>query len=85
MNLDDSCQETVVKRVACKALINAPGTGYDIVSDLDVIMTKMKSESAPGAYQRRVYFFHVSKSLDLDLIWISSSRTTGILTFFTVS
>ncbi len=51
--------ETLVAKVACKALINAPATGYDVVSDLVVVMTRIKSDTAPGGYQRRVYFFHV--------------------------
>lgn len=52
-------EEIVVAKVACKALINAPATGYDVVSDLVVVMTRIKSDIAPGGYQRRVYFFHV--------------------------
>jgi hypothetical protein len=51
--------ETLIAKVACKALINAPATGYDIVNDIVVAMTRMKSDSAPGGYQRRIYFFHV--------------------------
>ena len=51
--------ETIVAKVKCKALINAPATGYDIVSDLVLVMTRIKSDAAPGGYQRRVYFFHV--------------------------
>ena len=91
--------ETIVAKVACKALINAPATGYDIVSDLVVVMTRIvhptmpskrepknalftshpsvvswcglrepysqqkeeviKSDTSPGGYQRRIYFFHV--------------------------
>jgi hypothetical protein len=52
--------ETLVGKVACKALINAPSTGYDIVSDLVLVMTRIKSDAIPGGYQRRLYFFHVS-------------------------
>ncbi len=52
--------ESIVAKVACKALINAPATGYDIVSDLVVVMTQIKSDAVPGGHQRRVYFFHVS-------------------------
>ena len=67
MSSDESCKETVVKKVACKALINAPATGYDIIGDIDVVMTKMKSEAAPGVYQRRVYFFHVRYNLQSNI------------------
>ncbi len=61
-------EETVVAKVACKALINAPATGYDIVSDLVVAITQMKSNSAQE-YRRRVYFFHVRHYLEFGIIF----------------
>ncbi len=61
--------ETLVAKVECKALINAPATGYDIVSDLVVILTRIKSDTAPGGYQRRVYFFHV-RNIFLVRYWL---------------
>ncbi len=64
MGSHDSCQETLVKKVACKALINAPATGYDIVGDLVVAVTRIKSDAGPGGYQRRVHFFHVRFTLN---------------------
>ena len=63
MGLDEGCNETLIKKVACKALINSPATGYDIVGDLVVAVTRIKSDVASGGYQRRVYFFHVSHSV----------------------
>jgi hypothetical protein len=70
-------EETVFAKVACKALINAPATGYDIVSDLVVVMTRIKSDAAPGGYQRRVYFFHVRCRLQLGMHFTALTSLRG--------
>jgi hypothetical protein len=56
--------ETLLAQVACSALINAPATGYDIVRDVLLVMTRVRSVAVPEAHFRRVYFFHVSRDLD---------------------
>jgi hypothetical protein len=66
--------EIVIGEVACKALINAPATGYDIVSDLVVVMTRIKSEFAIEGCRRRVYFFQVRYDFE-------SFHSTTLLTF----
>jgi hypothetical protein len=73
MGLDKSCEEILVKKIACKALINSPATGYDIVGDLVVAMTKTKSDAVPGGYQRRMYFFHVRYDLEFGVEFDSSA------------
>ena len=67
-------EEIVVGDVACKALINAPATCYDIVSDLVVVMTRIKSEFALEGCRRRVYFFQVRYDFE-------SSHSTKLLNF----
>lgn len=50
--------ESVVRRIMCKAIINTPSMGLDVVGDCWLIMTEIPSPDRASKL-RRIYFFQV--------------------------
>jgi hypothetical protein len=50
--------ETVLRKIMCKAIINTPSTGYDVIGDSWLVMTEVKTGDTANKL-RRIYFFQV--------------------------
>ena len=62
--------ETVLAKIMCKAIVNAPSTGYDVIGDCLLVMTQIALE----APKRRLYFFQVPTCLWCRALYTASVK-----------